>query len=73
MRSNRVIADDYPLSILLRPPIKAGKPKHIVDEPTGGVPILDMKEVDAVTEYALLVVAFDPKSLLCIQTPQSAL
>jgi hypothetical protein len=68
-----VLLDDDVLGISAPTPIKAGQLQDISNERMNGVPVLDMKEIEALTEDLGFMIGFDSQSLLGMDPAQTLL
>jgi hypothetical protein len=70
---NGIVADHRVLGVSPSPPIEARHPQGIPNDGVDGVPILDVEEVEAVTERLRFVVGLDAEPLSRVQRSQTPL
>src|SRR6266436_1962666 len=60
---DEVVADLYTLCILATAPIQPCQLQRVANNGVDRIPVLDVKKVDAMTKYALLIILLDPQPL----------
>lgn len=70
---NVVVPDLDALRVALPAPIEPRQLEQRPHQRMNRVPVLDMKEIEALAEYLRLVILFDAEALPCVQTPQPSL
>jgi hypothetical protein len=73
LERNIIVPNRHPFGIILAAPIQARQLQGASDDGVNRIPILDMKEVEALTEHLGLVVGFNSQALSCVQPSQPLL
>ena len=71
MEVNIIVPELDTFGIPLTPPEHPAQFERISDQRMNGVPVLNVEEIDSLTEYLRLVVFLNSQTLFCVQASQT--